>query len=516
VHQGVAAYPGTGPYDPVFSYRYDLYQPKPYPRAKASAIRTSLAARRQFIRTGEIGVYLGVYPELENQKMVLPVLDVDGVKKDPVSAIERGQALYGILYDMGLLPYARFLLSGTGIRVCFTFLLPFELQPGFMEFQWGLMDYGVDPGPYFSTDPPPIRMLCYRGHNRQRRPGDVLLDRHSTIIEHEDLMSIESVEDYHHFTQGRPDPDRYIDWLPTIIPTTCCSPENKNLPDALQGFLEKLRDLQIEAELRKNVFGDFDLAHSRTPRRLSIDKVIHYLDDSNIDWMDKDHFIKLGRCPVCGRRAKAWMTQWGVLKCFSANCGAWDAGGGLKAADWVPPDYLEYTEVEERQKPPAVFVDLFDAEVAIYDHLPKGGNIALAVTPGVGKTRAGLADAARRAEKGVVVYALPNHRLIDECAARVDGFLDKRIPILHFWGRRPEDPATCFNYSQVKEAMVMGYYPAATVCLKCPYGLNRTKENGLALCPYCEQIETWRRMKRGLVFCTTSVLPYLADGDCER
>jgi hypothetical protein len=180
----------------------------------------------------------------------------------------------------------------------------------------------------------------------------------------------------------------------------------------------------------------------------------------------------------------------------------------------VPGEYLEY-EYEEESEPhrePPAFVDLLEAEASIADHLKKDGNMALAVTPGVGKTRAGLMEAAHCAKKGVIVYALPNHRLIGECMKRADGLLEKRIPIMEFWGRRPNHPVTCLNYDEVKKATSMGYSPAHTVCPECTHGPKLTKESPDDRCPYYNQLEELRKMRKGLVFCTTASLPTLTGG----
>jgi hypothetical protein len=206
------------------------------------------------------------------------------------------------------------------------------------------------------------------------------------------------------------------------------------------------------------------------------------------------------------------MTRWSRLKCFSSHCGASSAGGGLKTAEWVPGEYLDYEEELDPQREPPTFVDLPEAEASIAGHLRKDGNVALAVTPGVGKTRAGIMEAARGAEKGVIVYALPNHRLIGECMKRAEGLLHKRIPIMEFWGRRPTHPLTCLTYDEVKKATSMGYSPAHTVCPECPYGPKLTKESLADRCLYYRQLEELRKMRKGFVFCTTASLPTLTGG----
>jgi hypothetical protein len=453
VHQGAAAHAEQGFFDPVFSYRYDLYQRKPYPRAAASLLVKKLSAQWNSgsIWSGEMGVYLGVYPEIQNQKMLWPVLDVDGERKDTVSAIKRAQGLFRLLEEMDLTEHTVWLLSGTGFRVTFPFLLPIELRSGFKAFMQNLGDYGVDLGPYDSPDPPPIRMLCYRGHPSQRQRKDTVLDRHTVVVGPEELFSLTSIDDYHRFTRGKPDPELYRRWLPEILPMTSYSPGDGNLPHGVQRFLGILTDLQIQEEIKRNIFGDFDLPSQRASQRFDLNQVFEYLEKMGITWSDDERFIRLDRCPICGRRGTAWMTRWGRLKCFSSNCGASSAGGGLKAAEWVPGEHLEYEEESEPHREPPTFVDLSEAEASIAGHLRRDGNVALAVTPGVGKTRAGIMAAARGAEKGVIVYALPNHRLIGECMKRAEGLLHKKIRNFSKSVGRPEkvrDKSKSLCYAQ--------------------------------------------------------------------
>jgi hypothetical protein len=58
VHRGAAAHAEQGCFDPVFSYRYDIYQRKPYPRAAASILVQKLSAQWNSgsIRSGEMGL----------------------------------------------------------------------------------------------------------------------------------------------------------------------------------------------------------------------------------------------------------------------------------------------------------------------------------------------------------------------------------------------------------------------------------------------------------------------------
>jgi hypothetical protein len=120
--------------------------------------------------------------------MLWPVLDVDGERKDTVSAIGRAQGLLRLFEEMGLAEHTVWMLSGTGFRVAFPFLIPIVLRSGFKAFMRDLGDYGVDSGPYDSPDPPPIRMLCYRGHPSQRQRKDAALDRHTVVVGPEVLL----------------------------------------------------------------------------------------------------------------------------------------------------------------------------------------------------------------------------------------------------------------------------------------------------------------------------------------
>jgi hypothetical protein len=87
--------------------------------------------------------------------LLWPVLDVDGERKDTVSAIGRAQGLFRLLEEMDLTEHTVWPLTDTGFRVTFPFLLPIELRSGFKAFMKDLEDYGVDSGPYDSPDPPP-------------------------------------------------------------------------------------------------------------------------------------------------------------------------------------------------------------------------------------------------------------------------------------------------------------------------------------------------------------------------
>lgn len=506
----------------VFQYRYDLYQRKPYPTLSASALIRDLETKKNLLASGRVGIYLGVFPTYQNHQWIYSVLDIDGEGKSPVSAIERAQELYAELRRRNLSQHAKWMLSGTGLRCVFPFLIPIELRGGFIRYLERLKDFGVDVGPFCGVDPPPIRLLCYRGHGKQRRLDDKFLDRHSALIDTETLLSIQNEADYDHFTHGRPDPDQYLSWFREILPKTAYLVGDEAAPPEIRAFLDDLADLQIQHEISANIFEDFHFPTIRSKHRLNIGFLFDHLKAIGIEASEREGFFILSICPVCGRRKKAYLLPNGLLRCFRSSCAAFRGNGGLPASEWAGPDFFDYHEdfgANDTQEPE--FIDLVEAECLLYERIRNAtGDAAFVVTPGCGKTRSAVAKATEEAGSRIVVYAFPNHRLIDEWMETAKSWTKDGVPVIHFYGRRDNPPViTCYHMDKVDEAIKLGYFPGKTVCPFCNDHPHRAKRRSYKSegCPYYHQLDPLavggRKRRRGLVFCTTHQLPYLLSED---
>jgi len=509
-----------------FSYRTFLKTRKPYPSITLAELHDERLAKTfdpSSLRTGEAGIYLGIYPEAriywghdpdlyDDIRWIWLILDIDGEAKRIASAIERSHRIHENLRKSGLLPHFNWLLSGSGLRAVSDFLISFSLRDGLLEYLSSLKrdGLGVDPGPYSDIDKGghPIRLLSYRGHPNQCQDASKIIDRHTVLIDDATLLSLDE-KTYLDLTAGRPDPDEYHRWTRQILPAVVYDKPH-GLPAEIERFLDTLRSHERDARLRKAI--QCGSPFLRPVRRVNLEKIFEFLDELDISYrqIEHPHVWSLSPCPMCGRKdGHAWITEVGRLKCFAETCEASWSDGGLPPSKWVDEKFLDgFTDDEsEVEEPVPSFVDLEFAERALREHLGKDGNLAVAVTPGVGKTKIAIEKALSLAAKEIVIYAMPEHALIEEWIKRIESE-DTSTSVTHFKGRLK---GTCLRPTKIEYLSSQGYYPSQTVCFGCKHHPRRSAH--AEKCRYYEQFEEITAKGCGLIFCSTHQLPYLVKNN---
>jgi hypothetical protein len=391
--------------------------------------------------------------------------------------------------------------------------MPIELQQGLLWLLKRLrVECGIDISPFMAGDfePPPIAMFRYRGHPNQSRDPRELVDRHSVLIDSETLLSLDE-EIYLEVTKGKPDPASYLVWVKEVLPKVAYDLAEHS-PLEIKKFFRFLGDLQIQAELEKNILDDVYFPHS--VKTVGMQPLLDHLRELGIDHEERlapTHFWKLSRCPVCEKRTSGpYLVPNGRVRCFSTGCEACREDGGLPVTEWAGEELANCIKIAPEEKI-LDFKELEDAEKLVHDHLRKEGDLALAITPGVGKTREGVAKALDLAQDGIVVYAMPRHNLIEEWTKTAKAMAKDGVTVFHLRGRRVlGEKGRCFMYERVRTATQRGYFPAMTACLRCEHRPKRARGKPAGLmCPYYNQFNMIRKDKGTLVFCTTSQLPYL-------
>lgn len=117
-------------------------------------------------------------------------------------------------------------------------------------------------------------------------------------------------------------------------------------------------------------------------------------------------------------------------------------------------------------------------------------NLVLEVDPGVGKTRTALQQAAKYGHQRKILYSAPNHELAEESYYRFCELPGH--PAAHYmYGRNKRN---CPEFNKVKEAVRLGYFPAAVVCRDCKHSVS---------CAYNAAFAALEESSVGVVFCTT-------------
>jgi hypothetical protein len=513
----------------MFSSRKILKQPKPYPRVNFFSINKITIENSAGFADGHTGVYLGVYPQTElvlctftvdhfifhdsetlPRTYIWPIYDIDGDGKSIASAIDRARKTHEFLEKRDLAKHTHWLLSGSGFRTIFDFLIPFSLNDGWLEHLDCLHreGFGVDKGPYAVTKDggTPIRLFCYRGNILQCGGEKDKVDRHSALIAPEMIFSL-TEKMYLELTQGKPDPAEYVKWTDQILPGAIHE-EADELPDEIADFYDLLRKHQYERQLRGNIRSGSPFLKVKKP---AIEQTLAYVESLGIGYHEIErpfHFWKLSACPSCGEKGgNPWVLEAGILRCFRDTCEANSADGGLPPSKWIPGEFFSGVSAEPSEELSETKVDLAAAEKMIEDQFCLEGDLAIAVTPGVGKTHLAMQKAVSLARDEIVAYAMPEHELIDEWDEKASA-MGLGIPIVHFKGR---NSATCGRYMDIQAAIKKGYYPSQVECFRCPD--HPDKSGSWLKCRYYEQFEKIVSEKRGLILCPTGQLRYLVESD---
>jgi len=519
---------GKGLEDLWITCRTKLKERKPYRHATFGKIDDFLGEEKPGFASGDSAVYLGVYPQkwklkflcdpdelmfhgrhaFDIKEWIWPLYDIDGHKKNIPSAIDRAQKVYFWLEKHDLAEHAKWLLSGNGLRAILDFIIPISLRDGWMEHLQCLNreGFGVDRGPYKNTNDGgiPIRLFCYRGNPLQCQEESDAIDRHSVLIDPAILSSL-TEKTYLELTAGKPDAEDYVSGTREILPVRIFE-ESDELPPEVANLYELLKEHQYEARLRENIRTGSPFLKIRRP---AIEQALAYLDSEGIDYREKEvpfHFWSLSECPSCGEKdGHPWVLESGILRCFRDTCEANRAEGGLPPHKWIPSEFLSglYEEPSEEHSETKI-IDLPAAQKMIEDHLSLEGDLAIAVTPGAGKTHIAMQMAVSLAGDKIVTLAMPEHGLIKEWEAKLRAS-HPGLPILHFEGRNEKN---CKKDPEVKRVSKEGYYPSQVACVWCRHCPGRSSSY---TCRYYLQFEKVRSEKRGLILCTAHQLPYLIE-----
>lgn len=498
-------------------YREILTKFKPYSVTTIGAVPALAEFLKPGFRTGETGIYLGVYtfrrknvlsyPSEASELLIpgnaptvtvthiLPTYDIDGDNKEIPSAIDKANRIHADLTAQGLDSHTHWILTGNGIRCVFNFLIPYSLREGWIEH---LKSLGIDSNPYASTKDGgiPIRLFSYRGNLKQCGEESKKIDRHCELIDQKQLSGLDKKK-YLDLTAGMPDPEKYVKWAKEILPVKIFDTADK-LPPEIARFFNLLQEHQYKSRIRQNIRS---VSPFRADRSLDIDQVLQHLDNQGIGYREiaAPHIWKLDVCPCCGRKDHGYVRENGYLHCFADSCDATRHAGGLPPSIWVEGNVFVKSGTSSSQDETKT-VSREEAEKMVAEHLNHDGNIAVAVTPGVGKTTLGIKKAMSLAKDELVIYAMPQHELIEESIQRIKA---SGIPVFHFKGR---DDTNCRKSGRVKSASHSGYYPSQTVCFWCDGHPDNTP---LKVCEYNRQFLDIATKKKGLIFCATAQLPYL-------
>lgn len=180
---------------------------------------------------------------------------------------------------------------------------------------------------------------------------------------------------------------------------------------------------------------------------------------------------------------------------FQSSCRAFRGNGGLPASEWAGSDYVDYQEepcAKEIQEPE--LIDLIEAESLPVEQIRNTtGHASFAVTPGCVRRHAAVVRAVEEAGTRIVLYAFPNHRLIDEWMEAAKSWVKDGVPVIHFYVRRDKPRViTCFHKDKVDEAIKLGYLPGKTVCPSCHDHPQRAKRRSYKSdgCPYYRQLDS--------------------------
>lgn len=175
---------------------------------------------------------------------------------------------------------------------------------------------------------------------------------------------------------------------------------------------------------------------------------------------------RLDQCPYCDGRQRAVVWASGVLHCLSTRC---PASAGISPGQWSRQLGIRLQGTRRRHaayhlRPPTEWLELDDVRQRLPEVVEEGLRadhpVVLAVTPGVGKSRAAadvLADAGLRS-----AYATPTRQVAQEIERRAS-----RQWLLDVRRLEPRSDQTCYYPARVDAASSRGYSPGHAVCARC-------------------------------------------------
>jgi len=439
---------------------------------------------------GDQAIYIHSRVYLDDGKAFLYWVCLDIESKENHSSIsaniKAAQDLLLLLDDHGLTEGLVILLSGSGFRFVWPWVVPLEWKGAFSSWiqTVACIDWGLNLGNKF------IRMAGYRGNANQGKPTkDVHIEALPDI---HDIWFLTEV-DYQFMVEGKPPEPEDMTWLPSVLPGPIYLPAN------WQTFLQ---DFKTRAELAASLWTPEDLPEPSTIDRVAMWQQAHaFLDDSGITYHERqinDYTItKLNTCPSCGKKTGGpYITEAGILKDHRATCdaGQRDTEGriiGLKPHEWIPGYTAVHTDGDDCQGDEDQgfnTVGEIRAHYAVKAQDTERDQIYIG-SPGTGKSygitkawaeRCTVKNILEQGTSPKVIYAAPTHKLAKEIVKQVKEFQgDDIINVNHIKGRNKDN---CRQYLEISKVQKSGYFMAGVMfCYEC------TEEHGV--CEYKEQFK---------------------------
>jgi len=483
----------------------------PYPTESIDGYKKLLVAGKNNIYNGNTGIYLDKEIHWGDQKLYFPLLDIDGDPDPAVQGIEKIQSAianatltYRVLKNLKAAEYFTIIATGgEGFRFISNKLVNKPAYQALVDFIKAEMPHINDTGP--SEDKGmPHQIFAHKGHFNHSNKE--LVDRHSVVVPAEMFENNAfTVNDYFSLTKGRLDPDVVIEFMDQFLkfePVTDLTSLN-GLGDKLIQYQKVLGEIKINPfnylRFRKDLDNPIAL---ETMHKILIEQNIHCVISK------RGHTKAISfeglRCPACKSttgNAVAYPPFYN-LKCFNTDCAAYrdKDNKGLPLHKWTN---IKRTQDHQTQKPsspiiqlPSQFETIEDARKIIYAELQSKDNSIIVITPGVGKSYAGLEYLANDMVGKKVIYSCFNKDLQKEAYQQIRILCPDHDRFSLIESRE----TLCPKKDELKEITAKGYSPAEILCGGCEY--RKTT------CKYYDQFEN---MNHDVYFTTHHMLQYFKE-----
>ncbi len=257
------------------------------------------------------------------------ILDIEAPGKNHHSDISAnldvGRGFLRFLCEHGLEAGLIIFLSGKGLRFCWPYLIPAELQKAFRAWITDKAGFPmIDPAPFKKKSF--FRMFGNRNHRNQ---GAVLGRHIHRLTSIHDLWFLDDAE-YLSLVTGTIDLKTSLGWLQEIIPVDFT-------PAPWRAFLNEYK---TRAALAETIYRPI------IPAQKSRKPIAFLAEQAGFEFRQMQfahgEILQLKSCPICGRsNGRAFVTEFGRLKCHHQNsceAGTVDEQGrivGIPAAGWL-------------------------------------------------------------------------------------------------------------------------------------------------------------------------------------
>jgi hypothetical protein len=398
------------------------------------------------------------------------ILDIESptAHSDIKSNLESGREFLRLIFEYGLEVGLIIFLSGKGLRFCWPYLIPAELQRAFTAWITSPDYQMIDDSPH--TKRAFYRMFGNRNHSNQ----GAVLNRHIHRLSNIHELWFMDESDYLGLVGGSIQLDACLPWLKEISPTGF-------IPEPWAAFLNGFK---TRAQLADTIYKPIMPQHkSRKP-------IAYLAEKAGIEFraleLSTGEILQLKVCPVCGRsNGRPWITQSGRLKCHHRNtcdAGATDEQGrviGLPVTQWLPGNISDEFETVETVANDTEKVSLETARNTLREAFKSKADTYITLSPGAGKTHTMLIEILKD-ESGKIGIATPEHKLNAELyeLAQSKTKHPERIHILQ--GR---NESNCNQIEKVQTVSKAGYSPGILVCSRCTFKRDKS-------CQYLKQFDS--------------------------